>query len=257
VDESLSLGLLLILVPLVFLVAGAYASVGLGGGTGYLAVMTLAGLPAAGMAPTALLLNLVVTGAALVRFGLAGRLQWRLFLPFLLPAIPAAFLGGLVTADRRIFLAVLAVTLSVAALAMLRYAPKIGEQGQPPARARLLLVAIPAGAVIGFLSGFLGIGGGVFLGPLILFLGWAGHRETAAMNSALILVISGVALAAHGLKGGVPLMMIVPLAVAALLGGLAGATFAEKKLSARAFQRIFALIILVAAFKAGYDAFFL
>lgn len=256
-DESLSLGLMLILVPLVFLVAGAYASVGLGGGTGYLAVMTLVGLPAAGMAPTALLLNLVVTGAALLRFGLAGRLKGRLFLPFLLPAIPAAFLGGLVTADRRIFLAVLAVTLAVAALTMLRFAPKAREHGLPPDRARLLLVALPAGAAIGFLSGFLGIGGGVFLGPLILFLGWAGHRETAAMNSALILVISAVALAAHGLKGGVSLTLVAPLALAALLGGLAGATFAEKKLSARAFQRIFAAIILVAAFKAGYDALFL
>lgn len=256
-DESLSLGLLLILVPLVFLVAGAYASVGLGGGTGYLAVMTLVGLPAAGMAPTALLLNLVVTGAALLRFGLAGRLQGRLFLPFLLPAIPAAFLGGLVTADRRIFLAVLALTLAVAALTMLWHTPKTREQAQPPRRARLLLVALPAGAAIGFLSGFLGIGGGVFLGPLILFLGWASYRETAAMNSALILVISAVALAAHGLKGGVSLMVVAPLALAALLGGLAGATFAEKKLSARAFQRIFAAIILVAAFKAGYDALFL
>lgn len=255
-DESLSLGLLLVLVPLVFLVAGAYASVGLGGGTGYLAVMTLVGLPAAGMTPTALLLNLVVTGAALLRFGLAGRLHWRLFLPFLLPAIPAAFLGGMVTADRRIFLAVLALTLALAALTMLRYAPRAREQGQPPGRARLLLVALPAGAAIGFLSGFLGIGGGVFLGPLILFLGWAGHRETAAMNSALILVISAVALAAHGLKGGVSLMLVAPLALAALLGGLAGATFAEKKLSARAFQRIFALIILVAAIKAGCDALF-
>jgi uncharacterized protein len=91
---SLQPGWLLVLIPLVFLVAGAYASVGLEGGTGYLAVMTLVGVSATTMTPTALLLNLVVTGAALLRFGLAGRLQWRLFLPFLLPAMPAAFLGA-------------------------------------------------------------------------------------------------------------------------------------------------------------------
>jgi hypothetical protein len=253
-DVTLPTGLLLLLIPLVFLVAGAYASVGLGGGTGYLAVMTLAGLSAAAMTPTALLLNLVVTGAALLRFGLAGRLKGRLFLPFLLPAMPAAFLGGLVSADRRIFLAVLALTLTVAALTMLWYAPQAREQGQLPGRAHLLLVAIPAGAAIGFLSGFLGIGGGVFLGPLILFLGWAGPRETAAMNSALILVLSSIALAAHGIKGGVEWTIMLPLAGAALAGGLAGATFAEKKLSARAFQRIFAVIILLAALKAGFDA---
>jgi uncharacterized protein len=254
VDETLPTGLLLILIPLVFLVAGAYASVGLGGGTGYLAVMTLAGLSASATTPTVLLLNLVVTGAAILRFGLAGRLRWRLFLPFLLPAIPTAFLGGLLTADRRIFLAILAVTLAVAALTMLRSSHKAREYGQMPERTRLLLVAIPCGAVIGFLSGFLGIGGGVFLGPLILFLGWAGTRETAAMNATLILVISSVALMAHGLKGGLELVAMLPLAIAAFLGGLAGATFAEKRLSARAFQRVFAILILLAALKAGMDA---
>jgi uncharacterized membrane protein YfcA len=246
---------LLVLFPLVFLVAGAYAAVGLGGGTGYLAVMTLMGVSAATMTPTALLLNLVVTGAALLRFGLSGRLNARLFLPFLLPALPAAFLGGLLLADRRLFLALLAVTLTGAALTMLFYTPQAGETLQKPSGARLLLVALPAGALIGFLSGFLGIGGGVFLGPLVFFLGWAGPRETAAMNSALVLSLSAVGLAAHGFKGNVEFALMLPLAVAALLGGLAGATLAEKHLSARAFRRLFALIILAAALKAGLDAF--
>ncbi len=251
---SLPLGWLLVLMPLVFLVAGAYASVGMGGGTGYLAVMTLVGVSAQAMTPIALVLNLVVTAAALLRFGLARRLQWRLFLPFLLPAMPAAFLGGLVTADRRVFLGILAITLTAAALTMLRHAANAQEWGLAPRQARLWLVAIPAGAAIGFLSGFLGIGGGVFLGPLILFMGWAGLRETAAMNSALVLTLSAVGLAAHGLKGGIELMVVIPLAVAALLGGLAGANLAEKRLSARAFQRVFAVLILVAALKAGFDA---
>ena len=235
------------------LVAGGYASVGLGGGTGYLAIMTLVGVSAATMTPTALLLNLVVTAAALVRFGLAGRLKWRLFLPFLLPAIPAAFIGGLLTADHRVFLGILAVTLAGAALTMLRHAPNTQEQLQTPSQGRLWLVAIPAGAAIGFLSGFLGIGGGVFLGPLILFLGWAGLRETAAMNSALVLTLSAVGLAAHGFRGNVEFSLMLPLAGAALVGGLVGATLAEKKLSARALQRVFAIIILVAALKAGID----
>jgi uncharacterized membrane protein YfcA len=218
--------------------------------------MTLVGMSTAAMTPISLFLNLVVTGTALLRFGLAGRLKWRLFLPFVLPAMPAAFLGGLVTADRKIFLALLAITLTAAAVTMFRYAPNALENGQVPGRTRLLLVALPAGFVIGFLSGFLGIGGGVFLGPLILFLGWANPKEIAAMNSALILVLSAIALAAHGVKGNIELHVVVPLAMAALIGGFSGATFAEKRLSARVLQRIFAVIVLIAAIKAAYDVVF-
>lgn len=253
--QSISMGTLFILIPLIMVVAGAYASVGLGGGTGYLAVMTLVGMPASAMATTALLLNLVVTGSALLRFGLAGRLRARLFLPFLLPAIPAAFAGGLVRADRKIFLALLALALAAAAIGMFRSAAKAQERDDLPERRRLLLVAIPAGLVIGFLSGFLGIGGGVFLGPLILFLGWAGPKQVAAMNSALILVLSAVALAAHGIRGGVEAMVVAPLALAAFVGGLAGATLSERKFSARTLQRVFAVIVLIAAIKAACDVF--
>ncbi len=253
-SESLTLGTFLFLAPLVMVIAGAYASVGLGGGTGYLAVMSLAGMSAATMAPTALLLNIVVTGAALLRFGLAGRLKWQLLLPFLLPAMPAAFLGGFITADRKIFFALLAATLTIAAIAMFRNAPNAQEQEKDPGRLHLYLIGIPAGLVIGFLSGFLGIGGGVFLGPLVLLLGLAGPKQMAAMNSVFILILSSIGLAAHGIKGGIELKIVLPLAAAALIGGLAGATLAEKKISARLLQRVFAVIILIAAVKAAFDA---
>jgi uncharacterized membrane protein YfcA len=253
--ETLPLGLLLVLIPLVIVVAGAYASVGLGGGTGYLAIMTLVGMSAVTMAPTVLLLNILVTGTALIRFGLAGHLKWKLFLPFLISAMPAAFIGGIVTANPKIFLALLAVALTVAAIAMFRNAPNAQEQEYEPDRLRLLFVGIPAGLVIGFLSGFLGIGGGVFLGPLILFLGWAGPKQVAAMNSALILVLSSIALVAHGIKGRVELSIVLPLGIAALIGGLGGATLAEKKLSVHLLQRVFAFIVLIAAVKATHDVF--
>jgi uncharacterized membrane protein YfcA len=89
---------------------------------------------------------------------------------------------------------------------------------------------------------------------LVLFLGWAGAKQVAAMNSALVLILSAIALAAHGIKGAVDLRVMLPLAIAALIGGLGGATLAEKKLSARVLQRVFAVIIMVAALKAIYDA---
>ncbi len=243
-----------LLVPLVAVIAAAYSSVGLGGGTGYLAIMALVGVPAPTMASTALLLNVLVTGAALVRFGFAGRLKVSLLLPFLLPAMPAAFLGGLVTANRQVFLLLLAVALATAGIALLRSPPRSREPDNGPGRIRLLVVAIPSGLLIGFLSGLLGIGGGVFLAPLLLYLGWASPREVAAMNSTLILALSTIALAAYGIRGAVQFSFVLPLAAAALVGGLAGATLADKKLSARAFQRVLAVIVLIAAIKAAYDA---
>jgi uncharacterized membrane protein YfcA len=253
--EAMPSGILILLLPFVAVIAGAYASVGLGGGTGYLALMTIVGVPAATMTSTALLLNLVVTGAALLRFGIVGRLKWPLLLPFLVPAMPAAFMGGLVTADRRAFLVLLAIALGAAGLVMFRSPSRTSESLKAPTRLRLLVIGIPTGFTIGLLSGFLGIGGGVFLGPLIMFLGWAGPREIAAMNSALILILSAIALAAHGIRGAVQLSVVLPLAGAALVGGLAGATLAEQKLSARTLQRVFAVIIIAAALKATYDSF--
>jgi hypothetical protein len=235
-------------------VAGAYASVGLGGGTGYLAVMTLFGLPPDVLVPTALLLNILVTGVALLRFGVAGRLRWRLLLPFLIPALPAAFAGGLVNADRHVFLVILALALALAGVGMLRSSTRAREHEDLPPSVRLWAVGLPAGLAIGLVSGFLGIGGGVFLGPLVLLLGWAGPKQVAAMNSCLVLTVSAVALAAHGVRGAAPMHVLVPLGLAALVGGLVGATLAEKKLSPRQLQRVFAVIVLVAALKAGWDA---
>lgn len=251
---SVPFGLLAALVPLVLVVAGAYASVGLGGGTGYLAVMTLFGVPPDVLVPTVLVLNILVTGVALLRFGLAGRLRWRLLLPFLIPALPGAFVGGMVSGEGAVFSTVLAVALLLAGVAMLRSAPHAQERDVLPEPDRLYLVAVPAGVAIGLVSGFLGIGGGVFLGPLVLLLGWAGPRQVAAMNACLILTVSAVALAAHGVKGGIDARVMIPLGLAAIIGGLIGSTLAEKKLPARHLQRVFAVIVLVAALRAGWDA---
>ena len=130
----MTLGLMLLLVPLVLIVAAVYASVGLGGGTGYLAVMALVGVPQGAIVHTALLLNIVVTGVAYLRFGRAGRMRWRLFLPFFLPAIPCAFLGGLVELDRTLFFGMLAVVLFLAGIGMVRSAADARERDELPNR---------------------------------------------------------------------------------------------------------------------------
>jgi uncharacterized membrane protein YfcA len=255
VIEPVSLWLLLILVPLFLLVAGAYASVGLGGGSGYLAIMALCGISSVVMPSTALTLNLVVTGSALARYGLAGRLRPALFLPFLLPAIPCAFLGGMLELPRTLFFAILAITLAIVSL--LTFRSSRGAEPQLAHSSPLLrwITGLTAGSVIGLLSGALGIGGGVFLGPLVLLLRWAGPRETAAMTAAFIFFTSASGLAGHGLRGVIDVRFVLPLAVAALVGGMIGAHLGATKLSDRAMRRILALLLLIAAVKSALSVF--
>jgi uncharacterized membrane protein YfcA len=253
--EPVSLSLLLILALIFTLVAGAYASVGLGGATGYLAIMTLLGVSSVVMPSTSLTLNLVVTGAALARYGLAGKLRPALFLPFLLPAIPCAFVGGTLDLPRNLFFGMLAITLAIVALLTFRSSRRPEPALASNSSLTRWSVGLVAGSIIGLLSGALGIGGGVFLGPLVLLLRWAGPRETAAMTAVFIFCISASGLAAHGLRGVVDLPFILPLAAAVLVGGSIGAHLGATRLSTRSMRIILALILMIAALKAAFAVF--
>jgi uncharacterized protein len=253
-DAQIPLWLVAALCPLFAAVATAYGAVGLGGGTGYVAIMVLAGLPAQSIPSTALLLNLGVTGVSLCRYGLAGRVKAGLLAPFLVPAIPAAFVGGLYRTPHRVFFVVLAGALLLAAVATFWSARKTKEGLRQTCLSTRLGVGIPCGAVIGFASGLVGIGGGVFVGPLILSLRWAGAKEVAAMNALLVFVLSAVGLIGHGIRGSVSMYLVVPFVVATLAGGLLGAHLSERRLSQAVLQKIFGAIILVAGLKAVVDA---
>lgn len=237
-----------VLIPSFLVVAAAYASVGLGGGSGYLAIMALVSVPFEFMPSTALSLNILVTGAALARYGLAGRIRIRLFLPFLLPALPAAFLGGLLIAPKDVFMGSMGVMLTLAAVAMFITAST--DHVKQPATWKLWTVGVPAGFGVGLASGFLGIGGGVFLGPLILLLGWASPRETAPMNSLVVLMVSAFGLVGQGIRGTISLELLAPLAAAVLLGGLIGSHVGATRLSAATLKRVLATIVLVAGLRA-------
>lgn len=238
---------LAVLLPSFFLVAGAYASVGLGGGSGYLAIMALVGVPIAFMPSTALTLNLIVTGTALLRYGVAGRFPVRLLLPFLLPALPGAFLGGLVNPPKWIFVGVLGVALVIAGLAMFLNAAS--DRHKEPVTWKIWSLGVPLGFGIGFVSGFLGIGGGVFLGPVVLLLGWVGPKEAAPMNSLLILLVSATGLVAHGIRSTISVELLVPLVATAFVGGLIGAHVGETRLSATTLKKVLATIVLVAGLR--------
>jgi uncharacterized membrane protein YfcA len=234
------------LTGLFFLMAVLYSSVGQGGGSGYLAAMALLGVAPENIRQTALALNIVVAGIGLAKFAKAGFFDGRLCLPFVVASVPAAFLGGALSLPAGIFKPIVAVILLWAAALLLWRPPPpaLVSPNRPP-----LPASLGAGAGIGVLSGLIGIGGGIFLAPLLLLKGWASPKATAALSSAFILVNSLAALAgvlSH--SRALPTLLPLWLAVVAV-GGWIGADFGAKRMSPKALQRLLAGVLVLASLK--------
>ncbi len=236
-----------LLAALVLGVALLYSSVGHGGASGYLAVMALLGVAPAVMRPTALSLNILVAGLATWHFARAGFFSWRLFWPFAVTSIPLAAVGGALALPDPVYKRVVGAVLLLAAFHLFRTAAHAPEPGARPPKA---WVAVTVGAALGLLSGLTGVGGGIFLSPLLLFAGWAGVRETAAASAAFILVNSIAGLAGFAaLRGGLPGAEIAALAVAAGAGGLAGSRLGSRRLARPTIRRLLAAVLLLAGIK--------
>ncbi len=225
-------------------VAFLYSSVGHAGASGYIAVMSLFGLTSAVIRPAALVLNILVASIGAYQFWRAGHFSWRLFWPFAVLAVPAAFLGGTLKLPAHLLKVLLGLVLlySAARLFLRQGDPK---QVQPPR----LGVAMVIGAVIGLLSGVTGTGGGIFLTPLLLFCHWA-HTRTAAAVSAMFILVNSVS----GLLGQFASGQKVPsfawgLAVVAIIGGTIGSYFGSRKFPVRAIQLLLATVLIIASVK--------
>ena len=248
---------LALLLVLVFLVAAAYASVGHGGASGYLAVLSFFGLAPAAMASGALMLNLLVAGLSFQAYYRAGHFRWRLLWPFLVASIPAAFIGGLVNVPSKAYMAVLGAVLVFAAL-RLAFAADAREAGTPVADepGRLpLAAALPAGAGIGFLSGLIGVGGGIFLSPLLILMKWADTRRTAAVSAAFIWINSAAGLYGHLSRWTLNWRELAWLVAAAFAGGLTGSQLGARRFGGLWQRRILAAVLLLAAVKLFRTAF--
>jgi uncharacterized membrane protein YfcA len=282
------LGIPILWILLFFVVAFLYSAVGHGGASGYLALMSIWHLAPEHLKPVALILNLVVSGIAFIQFYRQGHFLWRLFLPIAALSIPMAYLGGFTPLKDDVYQLGLGVFLVLSVVLLNvnlrgRISLKndddkgvLADDASQLSREYLLAAAVMGGG-IGYVSGLLGIGGGILLSPVLLLLGWTQQKQTAAMGAAFIFVnsmsglvgfvqqhplwesaaekMSGVADQAK--TGGSVLgiywlsvsMIVGALITPVILGGVAGSWYGSKKFSHRGMKGILSVVLLIAAIK--------
>ncbi len=233
-----------VIIAAVFVVAVLYSSVGHGGASGYLAVMALMAVAPDVTRPTALTLNLFVASIATVQYYREGHFSWRIFLPFAIASIPMAYLGGTIQLPTNVYEIVLGVVLILAAIRLAIRLKSDDDAHEPP-----IWLSVIIGAVLGLLSGLVGVGGGIFLTPVLLLMHWAGARTAAGISALFIFVNS-----AAGLIGAWPKMPQLPSdvwfwIVAAIVGGIIGSTLGAKRFDSITLRRVLAAMLLFAGVK--------
>lgn len=230
---------------LLFLVAFLYASVGHGGASGYLALMALFNFAPDIMKPTALLLNVFVSFVSFIQFYRAGHFNWRLFLPFALASIPFSFLGGLVVVDGSLYKRILGLFLLVPIARFLFFKNADDKAENTPN----IILSLLIGSAIGFLSGLIGIGGGILLSPIVVLLHWANQKQAAAISALFIFVNSLAGLTGQIIKGINFSTHMYLLVAVAFVGGIGGAYIGATHFRQSGVRNILAIVLLVAAYK--------
>lgn len=229
-----------------FLGAALYTTVGHAGASAYIAIMALFGVAPAVMRPTALVLNILVSTFASWRYIRAGLFRWRTLWPVLMGAIPMAFVGGAIQLPGQYYRPLVGIVLLVAAARLIWPKSEVNSK-------TLTDLPIPAGIVagmaIGLLSGLTGTGGGIFLSPLILFMGWSDTRTASGVAAVFILCNSTAGLlgnlsSVHALPQELPI-----LAAAALSGAVVGTMLGISRLAAPAILKALGLVLAIAGLK--------
>lgn len=235
-----------LLIPLIFLSALLYSSVGHGGASAYLAVMALLSVAPETMRPAALVLNVVVASIATYKFYRAGAFSWRLLGPLAIAALPMAFIGGLTSLPSHVYKPVIGLVLIYAAWVVYGRAKQFDVPSDYVPKTPVLL---GVGGLLGLLSGLTGVGGGIFLSPLLLFFRWAETRVISGVSAAFILVnsLSGLA----GVMTKHPALPVdLPFWIfAVLIGGVIGAEYGSKRLAVPAIRKTLAVVLLIAGAK--------
>lgn len=233
----------LALIVCIFIAAVLYSSVGHGGGSAYLAAMALFSIAPETMRPASLTLNIFVATIAFVQFYRAGCFSWSILWPFALASIPAAFLGGWLTLPAHAYKTAVGFVLLFAA-GRLVWKP-VADTAHPLPK----LPAFVCGAAIGFLSGLTGTGGGIFLSPLLLVMGWAETKQSAGVSAAFILVNSIAGIIGLMTKPVTFPAMLPYWIVAAVAGGLIGSEMGRRRITNPTLRRLLAVVLVIAALK--------
>ncbi|MGB5220508.1 MAG: sulfite exporter TauE/SafE family protein [Polyangiales bacterium] len=234
---------------LLFLVTAAlYAAVGFGGGSTYNALLVLADTDYRVLPSIALLCNLIVVTGGVLQYRRSGDLDWRFALPFVALSIPMAWLGGRVPIDQKAFVLLLGLSLLAAGMAMWLQ-PTQPSSSRPEPTKLISAFGVPIGGAIGFLSGMVGIGGGIFLAPALHLLRLAEPKRIAATSSLFIMVNSIAGLVGQTMKQGTTahldrLTDYLWLFLAVLIGGQIGSRLSAKALSGRVVKRLTAVLVL-------------
>lgn len=228
------------MIPTFFLTAAVYALIGFGGGSSYLALLSFTSLPLTQIAGIALFCNLIVAGGGVWHFSKAKRMRPALLWPFLVASIPAAYLGGLMKTEDEVRRMALGICLLFVALRVWLEGKEVRRTARRASGAVFWISAPLIGAGLGFLSGYLGIGGGIFLSPLLILVGWADIKESSAAAAVFILLNSAAGLLARGNIFQAHGNEWMVLGAVVFAGGQLGSRIAVRRLPLPLMQKILA-----------------
>lgn len=244
---------LLVLVPLFFAISFVYSSVGFGGGSSYTAILILAGISIFSVPPISLLLNIIVSCMAFLSYIKAQFFSPKLSLPFL-SSIPFAFYTGQMILPQKTITIIFIITLFAASAALLtskKATKKKQESGTKRSTnlnyIKMAIIGIPIGALLGSVAGLIGIGGGIWLSPLLILTGLANPKQSAATASLFILTNSISGFAAHSISKPLDLYFLLPLACVVLAGGIIGSRLGAFSFDHDKIRMIIGAIVAVAA----------
>jgi len=227
-----------------FVVAFAYSSVGLGGGSSYTALMAIFGVSFLAIPTISLILNLLVTSMGSFNFVRKKHARVQLILPFLITSIPMSYLGGSLKLPKELFYGILLITLIGVALRI--YLWKNISLGLSLGKVKQVIISLAAGSVLGLVAGIVGIGGGIYLVPLIILLGLGTEKEAAACGAIFIGVNSLSGLIARFQYNVTELTGLIPLIIAVLIGGAWGSFLGSSKFAPKTMQKLLGGVILLA-----------